>query len=145
MGSVSPQAGAALQENPTGGSLHKVETHILILAGIWSVITVVSATPYPLFVTVTVYNISDPGIDLGLKVPFTGSEETVTDLKKVMIGDSETVLVSSVTVPFRARILPDMVAPVFTVMLVSARIFPANAVFVPSVAELPTCQNTLLL
>ena len=28
-------------------------------------------------------------------------------------------------------------------MLVSARMFPANVVVVPSVAELPTCQNTL--
>jgi hypothetical protein len=28
-------------------------------------------------------------------------------------------------------------------MLVRARIFPANDVAVPSVAELPTCQNTL--
>ncbi len=36
-----------------------------------------------------------------------------------------------------------MFAPVVMVMLSSARIFPANAVPVPSVAELPTCQNTL--
>jgi len=28
-------------------------------------------------------------------------------------------------------------------MLVSARMFPANEVVVPSVAELPTCQKTL--
>ena len=28
-------------------------------------------------------------------------------------------------------------------MLVSARMFPANAVLVPSVADEPTCQNTL--
>ena len=38
--------------------------------------------------------------------------------------------------PFR------MVAVVLRVMLASARIFPSNAVPVPSVAELPTCQNT---
>ena len=37
-----------------------------------------------------------------------------------------------------------MLAPVFSVMLVSARMSPTNAVVVPSVAELPTCQNTLL-
>ena len=30
-----------------------------------------------------------------------------------------------------------------TVMLVSARIVPRNVEPVPSVAELPTCQNTL--
>src|SRR4051812_524037 len=36
-----------------------------------------------------------------------------------------------------------MRALVFMVMLVSARMFPPNVVPVPSVAELPTCQNTL--
>lgn len=36
-----------------------------------------------------------------------------------------------------------MVAPVFAVMLVKAKIFPAKALLVPSVAELPTCQKTL--
>jgi len=36
-----------------------------------------------------------------------------------------------------------MPAPVFRVMLARARMFPSNAVRVPSVAELPTCQNTL--
>jgi hypothetical protein len=52
-------------------------------------------------------------------------------------------LVSIVTAPFLANALPSMSAPVFRVMLVSARILPANAVSVPRVAELPTCQNTL--
>jgi hypothetical protein len=33
-----------------------------------------------------------------------------------------------------------MVAPVVNVMLVSARMFPANEEEVPSVAELSTCQ-----
>ena len=52
------------------------------------------------------------------------------------------VLLSNVTAPFRAKALPQpMVAPVFKVMLVSARIFPWNEVVVPRVAELPTCQN----
>ena len=55
------------------------------------------------------------------------------------------VLVSSVTAPFRARALPfRIVAPVVSVILVSARMCPSKAVFVPSVAELPTCQNTVL-
>ena len=58
-------------------------------------------------------------------------------------GHTATLLVSIVTAPFRAKALPDTLAPVFRVMLVSARIFPANAVPVPRVAELPTCQNTL--
>ena len=53
-------------------------------------------------------------------------------------------MVSRVTAPFRANALPSsIVAPVFIVMLVSARMCPSNAVPVPSVAELPTCQNTV--
>jgi len=55
----------------------------------------------------------------------------------------ETLLVSIVTAPLRAKALPDTLAPVLRVTLVSARIFPANVVVVPIVAELPTCQNTL--
>src|ERR1700730_19074346 len=52
-------------------------------------------------------------------------------------------LLSSVTAPLIAKALPHViVAPLFRVMLVSARIFPANLVVVPRVAELPTCQNT---
>ena len=57
----------------------------------------------------------------------------------------EMVLLSSVTAPFLAKAEPHvMEAPVVMVMLVSARIFPANAVPVPRVAELPTCQKTFL-
>ena len=50
------------------------------------------------------------------------------------------MLLSSVTAPLRASILPSTVAPVFSVIEVSARIVPAKLVVVPSVAELPTCQ-----
>src|ERR1035437_9664841 len=53
----------------------------------------------------------------------------------------ETALVSNVTAPLRANSLPLTLAPVVTVMLVSARILPAKFVPVPRVAELPTCQN----
>src|ERR1017187_7282316 len=53
-----------------------------------------------------------------------------------------TLLLSSVTAPFRARTLPSVLAPVFRVILVSARTFPANEVVVPRVAELPTCHHT---
>lgn len=54
----------------------------------------------------------------------------------------EIVLVSNVTAPFRARARPQLsVAPVFSVMLVRATIFPSKAVVVPRVADLPTCQN----
>jgi len=66
--------------------------------------------------------------------------------KSVMSGQgTETPLPSSVTAPFRAKALPDMFAPVFKVMLVSARMSPANVVVVPRVADEPTCQNTLRL
>ena len=53
------------------------------------------------------------------------------------------VLVSSVTAPFRAKARPCTVAPVVTVIEVSARMLPTNTELVPNVAELPTCQNTL--
>ena len=53
------------------------------------------------------------------------------------------VLLSSVVAPFRAKARPVSRALVVIVMLVNARIVPANDVDVPSVAELPTCQNTL--
>ena len=52
-------------------------------------------------------------------------------------------LSSSVTLPLRASARPWTVAPVCTEIDVRARIVPMNAVPVPSVAELPTCQNTL--
>ena len=58
---------------------------------------------------------------------------------------SEMVLVSIVTAPLSAMALPQrIVALVFKVMLWSARIFPANVVLVPRVAELPTSQYTPL-
>lgn len=48
-----------------------------------------------------------------------------------------------VTAPVRARALPRTVAPVFSVMLAWAMMLPTKAVVVPSVADEPTCQNTL--
>ena len=51
---------------------------------------------------------------------------------------------SIVTAPFLAKALPqEMFAPVSSVILVSARMFPAKSVVVPRVAELPTCQKRL--
>jgi hypothetical protein len=55
----------------------------------------------------------------------------------------DTLLLSIVTAPFRARTLPETVVLVKRLMLVSARIFPTKVVPVPSVAELPTCQKSL--
>ena len=54
----------------------------------------------------------------------------------------ETVFVSIVTAPTSAMRLPATVERAVAVMLVIARTFPTNFVLVPSVAELPTCQNT---
>ena len=42
-----------------------------------------------------------------------------------------------------AKVRPVTLAPVFSVMLVSARMSPWNDVVVPRVAEEPTCQKTL--
>jgi hypothetical protein len=53
------------------------------------------------------------------------------------------MLVSNVTAPFRASALPFSVAPVVTVMDVSARMLPLKVEAVPRVAELPTCQKML--
>lgn len=65
----------------------------------------------------------------------------------VGVGITQTGLVieleSKVTAPFLASILPSTFAPVVIVADVSAIIFPLKIEFVPSVAELPTCQITL--
>jgi hypothetical protein len=53
-----------------------------------------------------------------------------------------TLLLSSVTAPFRAKTLPLTLALVFRVMLVSATTLPGSEAPVPRVAELPTCQDT---
>jgi hypothetical protein len=52
-------------------------------------------------------------------------------------------LVSSDTAPFCARSLPVTSAPVVSVIDAKARMLPLKSEFVPSVAELPTCQKTL--
>ena len=49
----------------------------------------------------------------------------------------------AVTAPLRAKRLPSTVTPSFIEIDVKARMLPWNAVLVPSVAELPTCQKTL--
>src|ERR1051325_6605799 len=52
-------------------------------------------------------------------------------------------LESRVTAAVRASSRPSTVAPVVTVMEAKAMMVPLNTEPVPSVAELPTCQNTL--
>ena len=49
----------------------------------------------------------------------------------------------NVTAPVRASALPFSVAPVSIVMDILANMVPSNTEYVPSVAELPTCQKML--
>src|ERR1035438_10061332 len=68
--------------------------------------------------------------------PVSGTEETPVQLLMV--------LSSIVTAPLIASARPQsIVAPVFSVMLWSAMMFPAKSVLVPTVAELPIAQQTL--
>lgn len=53
------------------------------------------------------------------------------------------IFASNVTAPLRANTRPSTFVPVVRVADVKARIFPLKVEFVPSVAELPTCQKTL--
>jgi hypothetical protein len=57
--------------------------------------------------------------------------------------DLVTVFESNVIAPLRARRRPAAEVPVSAVTEVRARMVPTKTEFVPSVAELPTCQNTL--
>jgi len=66
-------------------------------------------------------------VSVGVAVDRSHSEEVKT-------------LVSKVTEPLRARARPSTVVPVVIEMDVKARIVPTKVVFVPRVAELPTCQ-----
>src|SRR2546423_798265 len=80
-----------------------------------------------------------PGPDVAVGVPGPTVAVGVADAQP----PSETVFVSIVTAPFRARARPATFAPVVREMLVSARMLPTNDVPVPRVAELPTCQKAL--
>lgn len=51
------------------------------------------------------------------------------------------VLRCSVTAPFWASALPQVILALVFRVMVSASIFPSNAVLVPREAELPTCQK----
>ncbi len=53
------------------------------------------------------------------------------------------VLLSRLTVPFRASTRPSTVVPACRLTEVNARMLPTKLVSAPSVADVPTCQNTL--
>ncbi len=65
-----------------------------------------------------------------------------TESEAVRLADGTVIrFVSRITAPIRARAWPSrIVAPVVSVILVNATMLPVNAVLVPRVAELPTCQ-----
>src|SRR5665213_224255 len=69
--------------------------------------------------------------------------DVVVGVAAVVQAGTVMVLSSRVTPPLRARIRPCTVAPVCTVVEVRAMTVPTNVEFVPSVAELVTCQKTL--
>ena len=77
-----------------------------------------------------------PGVVTGTVVapPPAGGCAQVIELKRSLIR---------VTAPVRARARPWIVTPLFTVIDASAMMFPRKTEPEPSVAELPTCQNTL--
>jgi len=90
--------------------------------------------PVPVAVPEPVVAVLDPPLD-----PDPEPASTTPASVDAQVG-IETSLSSMVTAPFRARTRPLTVAPVSSVMLVRARMLPVNAVVVPRVAELPTCQ-----
>jgi hypothetical protein len=72
-----------------------------------------------------------------------GNEQLTEGVKVPEAAGTETEFVSNVTAPVRAKALPFNTAPVVSVMDARAIMVPLMLVCVPSVAELPTCQNTL--
>ena len=85
--------------------------------------------------------VAEVGVDVGVievvEVGVCVGGGVVAQVGEVIVSSSR------VTAPLRASARPAMVSPVFTEIDVRARMLPAKAEFVPRVAELPTCQNTL--
>lgn len=84
-----------------------------------------------------------PGAAGVVAVAVAGAGVTGAGVTAAEHAAKETLLVSIVTAPVRARARPAIVAPVVRLMLSRARILPTKVVVVPMVAELPTCQKTL--
>jgi hypothetical protein len=80
-----------------------------------------------------------PGLMVaGLKILLTPTPPAATPH-----GPASTMLLISVTAPFRAKSLPVTLAELSRLILVSARMFPMKVLPDPIVAVLVTCQNTL--
>ena len=87
----------------------------------------------------------EPGnvvVEPGNVVVEPGNEVVVEGGVRSQVGWRK-VSVSRVTAALRARARPWTVTPAETVMELRARMLPVKSEFVPSVAELPTCQKTL--
>jgi hypothetical protein len=109
-------------------------------AAFFSVVTVFADPTVVVTVTVpgTVVAVGVP-VELAVVVVVmvVGVVAVVAQLDGVIVSES------SVTAPFSARTRPAIETSVVTVMLWFAKIVPTKLESVPSVAELPTCQNTL--
>jgi hypothetical protein len=84
-------------------------------------------------------------VDVVLVVLPTGAAVVVVVVLGGVVGQFGSVmtLASRVTAPLLTSTRPVTEAPVSMVAALSARMLPSNVVPVPSVAALPTCQNTL--
>jgi len=109
--------------------------------------TGVSAAPG----TVVEVVVAAPGAVVEVVVPASGAvvvvaPGTVEDVVVAVVvahGAGRIWFVSSVTDALRANSRPSITALVFAAIVDSAMIVPVNVEPTPSVAELPTCQNTL--
>ena len=85
--------------------------------------------------------LSDVPVILGCLI-FVRVGEVMVTIGSVSAADAAMLLVSRVTAAPRAISRPSIEAPVVAVIHVCARIVPLNCDQVPSVAQLPTTQNT---
>jgi hypothetical protein len=130
---------------PAGGATADFETPALIAAALLAAALAAAAF-------FSVADFADATVVVAVTVPATVVAvvvavelATVVVVAGVEVAQPDGVIVSesSVTAPFSAKTRPRIVTLVVTVMLWFARIVPTNSESLPSVAELPTCQNTL--
>jgi hypothetical protein len=117
-----------------------VTTVVVVVGGVTTVVVVVGATAVVVVVGATAVVVvvgATPVVDVVGATPV------------VVVGGAAahtgvvTRFESNVVAPLRARSRPATVALVVAVMEVRASTLPTKVVRTPSVAELPTCQNTL--
>ncbi|HUR76934.1 MAG TPA: hypothetical protein VMZ22_03225 [Acidimicrobiales bacterium] len=104
---------------------------VVVVAGLVVVVAGLVVVVAGVVVVVVVDDVDDVVVDDVVVVPAAAHPGLVMTLE------------SRVTEPLRARRRPATRALVFAVIEVNARIVPTNLEPTPSVAELPTCQNTL--